>query len=126
MPRGPSTCPAPRRSVRCWPLRLLYICRRRAPALDGRATHAPAEFCLATTVETPPSCGRGLFRVLAALRQHVYELALRRLQKADQLRQRALDGADDLRAQRLLRRQVGERLEPGGMQQLALAVAGLD
>src|SRR5439155_21158 len=55
---------------------------RRAPALDGRATHAPAEFCLATTVETPPSCGRGLFRVLAALRQHVYELALRRLQKA--------------------------------------------
>src|SRR5207248_10191817 len=70
---------------------------RRAPALDGRATHAPAEFCLATTVETPPSCRRGLFRVLAPLRQDVHELALRPLQQADQLGPRALDGAAHLR-----------------------------
>src|SRR5207237_2733413 len=139
MPRAPSTYPAPRRSVRCWPLRLLYIRRRRAfaglrPSTVGRLTRplnslsritTPAEFCLATTVETPPSCRRGLFRVLAALRQDVHELALRRLQQADQLGQRALNGADDLRAQRFLRRQVGERLQPGRLQHLALDVACL-
>src|SRR5262245_22563210 len=64
--------------------------------------------------------GRG-----AALLQDVGELALRRRQHADQLGQDALDRADQLRADRFPRRQVGERLEPGRREHLSLDVPGL-
>src|SRR5262245_52072605 len=69
---------------------------------------------------------RILFRALAALTEHVHELALRRLQQPDELGHRTLQRADDLRANRFLRRQVGEGLEPGGLQHLALHVPSLD
>src|SRR5438105_2959103 len=97
---------------------------RRPPASDGRAYQPP-------TSSRPGSAlrlcrRRRLFRVLAALSQYVDELALRRLDQPDQLSQRPLDRADDLRAQRLSRRQVGQRLEPGGLQHLALDEARLD
>src|SRR6266850_283191 len=64
--------------------------------------------------------GRG-----TALLQDVDELTLRRRQYADQPGQDSLDRADQLRPDRLPRRQVGERLEPRRREHLSLDVAGL-
>src|SRR5215510_13291331 len=62
----------------------------------------------------------------AALLQDVRELAVRRREEPDQSGQSALDRADELRPERLARRQVGKRLELGRRQHLPLDVAGLD
>src|SRR6266850_6419150 len=101
MPRAPSTCPAPRRSARCWPLpSSLLVFAVGAPSRGAHNTSA-----LASAVERPAArtaaprsgelCARRCrLRVLATLTEHVHELPLRRLQEADQLGQRPLDGAD--------------------------------
>src|SRR5262245_51619158 len=62
----------------------------------------------------------------AALLQDVRELAMRRRDEPHQACQAALDRADELRPERLPRRQVGEGLELGGGQHLPLDIACLD
>src|SRR5438105_5227744 len=74
------------------------------------------------------SCARRiLFRsLLAALLEDVHELALGRLQQADQLGERPGQGPHDLGAQRVARWQIGQGLEPVGRQHLAVDEADLD
>src|SRR5262249_31974 len=69
---------------------------------------------------------RGCSRTFAALGQDVGQFPLRSRQQPDELGERTLNGADDLAAQGLLRRQVGQCAELGRRQDLPLDVADLD
>src|SRR3989442_2752217 len=74
-------------------------------------------------LEYPPTSLGG---VLAGLLQDVHELALWRREHTDELHQNPLDRADQLGAQLLPRREVGERPELRRRQHLALHVPRLD